>query len=120
MAEPVVKNAADENQVKAAKAKDKYRRNRELEDVRVLLTLPEGRRFLWRCLGKAKVFESIWVSSAQIHYNSGMQDFGHFLMAEIVASDPDAFLAMMKENKEPDPTPPAEEKEAEEMKEKEK
>lgn len=118
MPEPIVKNAADVNQVAAAKVKEGRGRKRELEDIRSLLTMPEGRRFLWRCLGKMKVFESIWVSSAQIHYNSGWQDAGHFIMAEIIAAEPQAFLTMMLENKAEAETPSEPEKDKPEEKEK--
>jgi hypothetical protein len=93
-------NAADEDQVGRAKGREKRLREREMNDIRYLLQSIQGRRFLWRLMGHCKVFESIWESSAKIHHNAGMQDIGHFVMAEIVAANEDAFLQMMKESKQ--------------------
>lgn len=100
MERPLVKNAADEEQVKEAARKEKYRRDVDLEDVKTLLGLPQGRRFIWRLLKQTKVFESVWSPSAQIHYNAGRQDFGHFIMGEVVKANPDALVQMMKESEE--------------------
>lgn len=98
MQKSFVKNAADAEQVKAAENKILNGRDREIKDLQEILSLPSGRRFLWRLLSHCKTFGSIWEPSARIHYASGQQDIGHFVMAEIVASDESAFLQMMKEN----------------------
>lgn len=49
-----------------------------------------------------KTFGSIWEPSAKIHYNSGKQDVGHFIMAEIMEADPNLFMKMMKEKQKGD------------------
>ena len=98
--EPLVKNAADEAQVKSAREKEKLGRDLELDDLRIVLQTDAGRRLLWRFLEKAKVFSTVWENSAKIHYNSGQQDFGHFIMSEIVEADQMALLKMMSESKE--------------------
>ena len=99
MEKVLVKNAADPGQVKEAKQKELRGREREVNDVRSILNTREGRRFMWKMLGHCRVFESIWHGSAQIHYNAGMQDVGHFILAEITEASPEAYLLMMKENK---------------------
>lgn len=93
----LVKNASDPRQVQHARRKDRDKRVRELRDLQTMLALPEGRRFLWRLLGHCRVNESIWHPSALIHHNSGMQDVGHFIQAEIVDANEDAYFTMMKE-----------------------
>lgn len=77
----------------------KRKRDKELGDIRALLKLPEGRRFFWRLLGHTRVNASIWDGSARIHYNSGRQDVGHFILAEICTAREEAYLQMMKENR---------------------
>lgn len=94
-----VKNAADEGQVRKAAERAKSMREKELNDIAALLQTDYGRRFIWRLLGHCKVFGSVWESSAKIHYNSGVQDVGHFLLAEVTEADPDSLIKMMKENK---------------------
>lgn len=95
-----VKNAADPAQVADGKKKESLSRRDELDDIRFILSTKNGRRVLWRLLTHCNVFGSVWHPSALIHHNSGRQDVGHFIMAEITEASPDAFLTMMKENKE--------------------
>lgn len=94
-----MKNAADESQVRDAEGKMKRARTGDLEDVRFLLTLPQGRRFIWRLLSHCSVFESIWHPSALIHHNAGRQDVGHFILREVNDANAEAMIEMMKENK---------------------
>lgn len=94
------RNAADEDQVKQAKSAARRIRDTEMNDLRYLLQSPQGRRYLWRLLSHCKVFESIWEASAKIHHNSGRQDVGHYVMAEIVEANEEALLQMMKEAKQ--------------------
>lgn len=98
--EPVVHNAANEKEVAAAGKKQSNRRRRELDDVRAVLALPAGRRFLWRLLGQCRVTESIFAPNSRIAYNSGMQDVGHFVQGEIVLARPEAYLQMITEHQE--------------------
>lgn len=95
-----IKNVADKEQVKSAERNAEKIRDRELSDLKIVLELPEGRRFIWRLLEQCKVFESIWHPSALIHHNSGKQDVGHFVMSEVVEASDERLLQMMKENKE--------------------
>lgn len=95
----LVANAADEEQVHNAEEKLKTKRIQEMEDMRDVLKLPQGRRVMWKLLSHCKVFESIYHPSALIHHNSGRQDVGHFIMAEIMAANEMAFLQMMSESK---------------------
>lgn len=96
--QPLVQNAADKAQVRKARKKEGYDRILELTDLRTILNQPQGRRVMWRILEQAKIFGSIWDGSARIHYNAGQQDFGHFIMSEIIAADPEFFYTMMREN----------------------
>jgi hypothetical protein len=95
---PLVTNASDEQQVSAASKKVKFTREQELLDIKAVMNTFEGQRFIWRILSKCKAFGSVWEASAKIHYNSGMQDIGHFLMAEIVEADEQALFKIMKQN----------------------
>jgi len=99
MRRTLVKNAADEQQVKNAQSKQLTKRDLDLNDMRAVLNTAQGRRVLWRLMEECKVFNSIWETSAKIHYNSGKQDLGHFIMAEIVEADEKFLFDMMKENK---------------------
>ena len=95
-----VKNAADPQQVKRAGELEERSRERELNDLRVVLQSREGRRTVWRLLEKCRAFESVFEASAKIYYNAGRQDVGHYLMAEVVEADEEALFLMMRENKQ--------------------
>lgn len=95
----MVKNAADEQQVKDAKHKEQRKSERDLNDLAWVMSAREGRRYVWRLLTHCKVFGSVWSSSALIHYNSGMQDVGHYILSQINDLDPELLVLMIKENK---------------------
>ncbi len=96
----VNRNATNRKQIEESKKKQKRLLEEKKSDLRKVLQTREGRNVMWRFLEEARVFNSIWEPSAKIHYNAGKQDFGHYLMAEIMNSDPDKYLLMVKENKE--------------------
>lgn len=107
MQKSLVKNASDEKQVKHASKMQRLNRETELSDLRVVLATPEGRRLYWRLMCRCRIFESIWDPSARIHYNAGVQDIGHFLLAEQMEADPAAYMKMVQEHQ---PQPETKEK----------
>lgn len=100
MSASYVKNAADETQVREADGKVKRGRERELNDICALLSTREGRRFIWRYLGKCGVFTTSFHNSGSVTaYNEGGRNIGLMLLADVNDASPDAYLTMMKENK---------------------
>lgn len=97
---PHITNAASKPQQREAGRKIRDAAQGEDEDLLALLAMVQGRRFLWRMLKHCRVTESIWHPSALIHYNSGVQDVGHFILAEIVRVRPESYLQMMQEAQE--------------------
>jgi hypothetical protein len=96
----LVKNASDREQIRDAKRDVRTREQRERADVADLLKTPAGRRWFWRMLKHCKVFETVFESSARIYYNAGIQDVGHFVLDQITDASPEAFLEMIRENRE--------------------
>lgn len=95
----LVKNAASERQVKKAEGVEQVKDEQEVSDLKIVLETPHGRRVMWRLMEYCKVFNTVWEPSAKIHYNSGQQDVGHFIMSEIIRADEKYLFEMMKENK---------------------
>lgn len=96
----MVSNAADEKQVKEAERKGKLARDREIDDVRFILSSETGRRFIWKTLERCKVFElSFNHSGAITSFNEGMRNIGLILLSDVMGANPEAYLQMMKENK---------------------
>lgn len=95
--EAVVQNAADPRQVGRGTKLEKQRREKELNDMQTVLASRQGRRTLWRILGHCGVFGSVMSTTGRIEYNSGRQDAGHYILAEILAADESCFLLMQEE-----------------------
>lgn len=92
-------NISTKENVKKVKKEATNARRQEIADIKTVLSSKSGRRLYWRLIEYCKVFETIWEPSARIHYNSGVQDVGHFLLSELVDADENLLFKMMKENK---------------------
>jgi len=99
MAEPraQVRNAADPKQIKRAERKDRERAELFRAALKATLETPAGRVVFWELLRLARVYESIWHPSAEIHYLAGRQDYGHELMALLIEADDELFALMETE-----------------------
>ena len=92
---------SDKESVKKRKSKADIARRKEINDLKTVLSKPEGRRVFWKMLSHCNVFGSIFnQNNAVMSKNAGKQDVGHFIMAEIVEADENLYISMMKENKE--------------------
>ena len=93
-------NAADEDQVKTRKRKDERLRERELNDLRVVMSSVEGRRFVWRLLEKAGVFRTSFTGNSTTFFNEGMRNMGLMVLGDVHEAAADAYIMMMNESKE--------------------
>lgn len=94
----LVGNADDPAQVETGRRRETQQRNRELDDVRVMLSLAEGRRFLWRLMGQCKLFDTpISHDARTTDHNIGKGEIGRFLLSEVRESAPEGFLLMQQE-----------------------
>jgi hypothetical protein len=93
-------NAADEDQVKTRKRKDERLRERELNDLRVVMSSVEGRRFVWRLLEKAGVFRTSFTGNSTTFFNEGMRNMGLMVLGDVHEAAADAYIVMMNESKE--------------------
>lgn len=102
MAEPraEVRNAADPAQVKRAARKDRNAAAQRVVRATRVLESYDGRAFCWDLLRAARVYESIWRPSAEIHYLAGRQDFGHELVALLLTAGDELYLQMEREGRE--------------------
>lgn len=74
-------------QAKESGARQRFKRDQELDDIRSIIATESGRRFLARLLAHCKVSRSVWQPSAAIHRDAGIQEVGHFVLGEVVAAD---------------------------------
>ena len=91
------RNASDPQKVAAQERVVRERERQEASDLAAVMSTKQGRRMVWRLLGKCRVHQSIYETSARIHYNAGQQDIGHWLMANVISIDPSGWLIMQQE-----------------------
>lgn len=93
-------NTGDETQVKERKTKLQIERENELADLKAILGLAEGRRFLWRLLSFTGVYRETFALNALSMANAeGLRKAGLWLLTEITDADEDRLLQMMRETR---------------------
>lgn len=96
----MLKNAADEQQVKEAARTGKRNRERDLDDLRAVLDTQPGLRLMWRILKEAGVFMTSFTGEApSTFFNEGRREIGLRILADIIDVRPDAYLNMVKMTK---------------------
>lgn len=94
----LVGNADDPAQVEDGRRREQMVRNRQLNDLRVVMSMKEGRRFLWRLMDQCKLFATPIAHDARYtDYNIGKGEIGRFLLSECQQSTPDGLLLMQRE-----------------------
>ena len=79
-------------------ADDKRKRQRDVGDLRRILKEPEGRRFVWRLLGKAGIFHtSFALNSNQTAFSEGRRSIGLDLLIDLNEADVGAFAQLQSE-----------------------
>ena len=100
MEKPLVKNAANQEQLKDADEKIQLRREQELNDLRVVLGLKEGRRFLYRLINKICHVdaEDFHASGSIMCRLNGERNIGRIVKSDAIEADFDRFQLLEKEN----------------------
>lgn len=94
-----VKNAADKEQVKSAKFKERNRRNQELKDVIAVMDMPAGRRFIWRYLEKCGVYRQSYTGNSETFFREGSRSIGLNLLGDIMDANPELYVKLIQENR---------------------
>lgn len=95
----LVRNAADPSQVKHARRKEQDQAARFLDALKAVLGTPAGRIVCREWIQQAGVYRSIWRKGEEIHYLSGIQDFGHRIMADCLSADDELYDLMEREHR---------------------
>ena len=87
-----------EAESKKINAEQKRERLKEIDDLRKILKTPEGRRYLWRQLGKCGIFRNSFnPNSNHTAFSEGQRNVGLALLIEINEADITAFAKMQNE-----------------------
>lgn len=80
-------------------AEHKRIRSRQLDDIKKILDLPEGRRFLWRLLEEGRILSTCYHENSQtMAYYEGKRDVGLFVLNELTSVNKNAFGKIQNEH----------------------
>lgn len=81
-----------------AEAAQRQQRSVELEDLKWVMSDARGRRFMWRLLSQARVFQASFTGEAlSSAFNEGARSAGLKHLADIHEACPQQYLVMTKE-----------------------
>lgn len=92
-------DVGDAKKVKKRKKKHQLVRERELEEIKQLLSTSYGRRFLWRVLTQCGMFKTLSVHTEhEMSIQSGKRDMGLWLVNEINDADKNGYIKLIQED----------------------
>lgn len=76
----------------------KVSKDTEESDLKVLMSKRQGRRFVWRLLERAGVFQPVFNTNAMaMAFAEGKRNYGLHILAQIHAVCPEQYTTMIKE-----------------------
>jgi len=97
---PYTANSTDEKSIESSKKRVSQKKLLEESDVKSVLELDSGRRYVWRLLERCGIFRSGYVGgSEQLFFIEGRRDIGQKILNDILEIDPIIFTRMVEENK---------------------
>lgn len=91
------RNASDPRQVAKAQRREKRKAAQADDDLRAILSEPEGRRFVWRLLGFTGIFRTSFTGNSETFFNEGKRIVGLTVFADAHRVCPDLYAVMSKE-----------------------
>ena len=87
----------EERRRRDAKKKAHITEQQDKEALQFIMSHASGRRFIYRWLGICGLYRSSFTGDNATFFNEGRRDIGCQLLAEVVDTDPDMYLTMLKE-----------------------
>ena len=76
----------------------KRREERDRKDLKKILAMPEGRRFIWKVLSECGIYRGTFRSDSNLSAHlEGKRDIGLFILNEILKRNLDSFYTMQNE-----------------------
>lgn len=93
------------SQRQAAEEADKQRRanrNRELDDIRWLMSDKRGRRVMHKLLASGHIFHSSFTGNSETFFREGERNLALVFFNDVQEAAPERYAEMLKESKEHD------------------
>lgn len=89
-----------ERSAEEAEQREQLARLIEAEDFKWLMQHAQGRRFVWRMLGRAGMYRSSFTGNSETFFREGIRNFGILLTHLINEHCPEQYALMVAESKE--------------------
>jgi hypothetical protein len=74
-------------------------RDKWLNDIRWVLSTPQGRRFYWGMMAECRAFKEEFISDTNLcYFNKGKKKIGLDMYYDLLEAEPKAYLQMLQEN----------------------
>jgi hypothetical protein len=94
---PIDEAESREQSEHAKREHAQQRERQQAEDVKWLMANAQGQRFLTRLLEETAVFSTAFHTSGQVMaLNEGRKQIGYWLIGELTAHTPDAFINLLR------------------------
>lgn len=90
-------DVGEEVQVKVKTTTKKLKREKELEELKGLLSIYANRAFYWRLLSHCGVYKNSYTGNSTTFFNEGKRAVGLWLLDEIFEASPTIFNQMQNE-----------------------
>lgn len=97
MADALVRNSADKEQLNEAEKKIKGRKAQELAELAFVMQTATGRRFVMRRLVYSQVMSAKWGSESALQLQAGRSEDGARLWQMLMEIDSALFVSMLTE-----------------------
>ena len=88
----------EQRKIETPEERDNRKKERELNDIRVIISTPEGRRFLWKIISEAGVFRtSFSLDENQMAYQEGRRSIGLNILYDLLDASPSTYMQMQNE-----------------------
>lgn len=88
-------DAADEREVKRREDAAARDRRLEMEDLKRILDMAEGRRFFRRLFAKGKIFETTYTGNAYGYFLEGRRSFALLYLNDLCEAAPERVCALL-------------------------
>lgn len=94
-------NAADKSKVDNQRRDADFQAREARLDLQQVLATPRGRRWVWRVLSLARIYEQSFTGDPlTTAFNEGRRAVGNQILAELNEAAPDAFVSMIREHQQ--------------------
>jgi hypothetical protein len=94
-------NPEEEDELAAQQKAAKTKRDQELDDIRVLLKLGSGRRFIHRVMSEGKIFHSTFSTDAPTAaFLEGARNLSLKFMRDVIEAEPSSLITLLTEGQD--------------------